>query len=55
MKTKTAEWTYSYGYYSTNVLRELNDGFTVTDTGCCTVLVTTQSRDTIRILLYVEQ
>lgn len=33
MKTKTAEWTYSYGYYSKGVLRELNDGFTVTDIG----------------------
>ena len=32
-----------------------NGSFTVTDTGYYTVLVTTQSRDTIRILLYVEQ
>ena len=32
-----------------------NGRFTVTDTGYYTVLVTTQSRDTIRILLYVEQ
>ena len=43
-------------YLSGNSLSfDADDTFSVSDTGFYTLLVTTQSRQTIRILLYVEQ